>query len=519
MSGSIPAITPHLDFSLRTRKSNQDIQKLYGSREDIDSNNDSYEQNLLLADSEVIEIGTLNDGKYLKPNRKQLPNWLQFLITYRSRIYTFLIGCLFLGMLLLVTDSNFFKRQSPSTYYFNGTTYFDKTVIYISLDGFRNDYLERKVTPNIEKIAEQGIRAEYMMPSFPSITFPNHWTLVTGLYPESHGIVANEFFDPVYNEEFIHKNATISGDPKWWGGEPIWRTVQRHKQKSAVIMWPGSNVEPTADYYIPYSREVSAISKMDMVFQWLDLPLNERPQLISIYIPQVDQKGHGGGPDGKQLNAVLSDMDNAIGYLMQGLQERNLDNHVHVVIVSDHGMAASHKTRLIFYDEILSAQTESYLSKREAWPLLGLRPKSDSPLDAVDQIYNDIQKYMARTPDPHFQVYKRNEIPERFHYHVTERIAPILLVPDVGYSIIRSTDFNVSLDKDYRPRGIHGYDNLAPEMRAIFVAKGPKISQKYNKGTILNAFYNVEIYQFLTTLLDMSPAVNNATLEGLLGAT
>ncbi|KAI9470498.1 MAG: alkaline-phosphatase-like protein [Benjaminiella poitrasii] len=354
------------------------------------------------------------------------------------------------------------------------------------------------------------------MPSFPSITFPNHWTLVTGLYPESHGIVANEFFDPAFGEDFVHKDAVISGDPKWWGGEPIWRTVQRQQKRSAVIMWPGSNVEPVADYYVPYTRSISARSKMDTALDWLDLPRHQRPQLISIYVPQVDQKGHGGGPNGKQLNAVLSEMDDAIGHLMQGLEERHLENHVHVVIVSDHGMAASDKSRLVFYDEILSPQSESYLGKREAWPLLGLRPKPDSPDDALDQIYDDIQQYLARTPNPHFSVYRREEMPARFHYNATDRIAPIVMVPEVGYSIIRSTDFDVHSGQDYRPRGIHGYDNLAFEMRAIFMAKGPKIAKVHQKGTVLKAFYNVEMYKFVSHLVGVQPAVNNATLEDVL---
>lgn len=138
---------------------------------------------------------------------------------------------------------------------------------------------------------------------YQSITFPNHWTLVTGLYPEAHGIVANEFYDPVLGQDFIHKNASISSDSKWWKGEPIWITSKRQGKRSAVIMWPGSNVKIDSlspDYYQPYAREITAQDKMDTVLNWLDLPIDQRPQSISVYIPQIDQKGHGGGPDGKQ---------------------------------------------------------------------------------------------------------------------------------------------------------------------------------------------------------------------------
>lgn len=208
-------------------------------------------------------------------------------------------------------------------------------------------------------------------------------------------------------------------------------------------------------------------------------------------------------------------MDNAIGHLMAGLKERNLESHVHLVIVSDHGMAASDKSRLIFYDEILSKETQSFLREREAWPLLGLRPKDDAPKDAIDQIYNEIYQYTQQHSNPHFQFYKREDVPERFHYNSTERIAPIIMIPDVGYAIIKSTDYDPSSGKEYRPLGIHGYDNLALEMRAIFAARGPLIEKKYSPGTVVEPFYNVEMYRFLTKLLDLSPAPSNSTLNGV----
>ncbi|KAI8879406.1 Phosphodiest-domain-containing protein [Backusella circina FSU 941] len=415
---------------------------------------------------------------------------------------------------------NTFKRQkqplqTKSTLYFNGTDYFDTTVIFISLDGFRNDYLERKVTPNIESIALQGIRAEHMYPSFPSITFPNHWTLATGLYPEAHGIVANEFYDPILKEEYIHKKPDISGNAKWWGGEPIWITSTNQGKRSGVMMWPGSDVaiqSKRPDMYIPYTRNVTARDKMDMTLDWLDMPREERPQSISVYIPRVDQKGHGGGPDGKGMNTILVEMDDAIGHLMKGLEKRNLDSHVHLVIVSDHGMAGTDKSTLIFFDKIFSPESLSYMREREAWPLLGIRANDDAPEDAIDKIYYELEVYTETHPNPHFQFYKREDIPERYHYKSTERIAPIIMIPDVGYAIIETKDYDVASGKDFRPRGIHGYDNLAYEMRAIFMAKGPKVN--YAPGTVVKPFFNTEVYQFLTNLLDLEAAPNNATLNG-----
>jgi len=178
-------------------------------------------------------------------------------------------------------------------------------------------------------------------------------------------------------------------------------------------------------------------------------------------------------------------------------------------------MAASDKSRLIYYDKLISAESESYLRKREAWPLLGLRPKDDAPEFALEQIYSEIYQYTKETKDPHFQVYKRENMPARFHYNSTERIAPIVMIPDVGYAIIRSTDYDPNSGKPYGPRGIHGYDNMALEMRAIFAAKGPKIDETYLPGTVVSPFYNIEMYKFLTNLLDLHAAPNNATLNGV----
>ncbi|ORX62158.1 Phosphodiest-domain-containing protein [Hesseltinella vesiculosa] len=379
--------------------------------------------------------------------------------------------------------------------FYNGTHYFGPTVILISLDGFRQDYLQRGITPNLIEFANQG-----------SITFPNHWTLVTGLYPEAHGIVGNEFYDPALDEIFIHKKVEISSQPKWWKGEPIWQTATKQGKKSAVVMWPGSSVTSMApDYLMDYERGITAEAKLDKVLDWLDLPLEERPQMISVYVPQVDQKGHGGGPSGSQLNGVLKTVDDAIGHLLQGLVQRHLDSFVHVVIVSDHGMADTNKTQGIYYDEILSPESLSYMMEREAWPLLNIRPKRDAPPHALQQMYDELFQYQQQHPDTaHYRVFLRENVPEAYHYSNNDRIAPIVMVPDVGYAIVEKGG--------YFPKGIHGYDNLAEEMRAIFMARGPRIDRLLGRGSMLNPFQNTEVYHFVADILNLTPAPSNCTL-------
>ncbi|KAI8344089.1 alkaline-phosphatase-like protein [Chlamydoabsidia padenii] len=361
-----------------------------------------------------------------------------------------------------------------------------------------------------------GMQAEYMLPSFPSITFPNHWTLATGLYPESHGIVGNEFYDPTLKEKFIHKKPLISRQSKWWRGEPIWKTASNQNKLSGVVMWPGSGV-PTMkpDYFMDYDRNTPAVSKMDTVLDWLDLPLEKRPQMISVYIPQIDQKGHGGGPDGPDMNRILHNMDDAIGHLLDGLKDRNLNSHVNVVIVSDHGMAATHKTRVIYYDDILSAESLSYLMKREVWPLLNLRPREDAPPHALQQVYDELLNYTKHHQDDvHFQVFLRQDVPSHYHYSNNNRITPILVIPDVGYSFALHEEFDIGSGKEYRPFGNHGYDNHAVEMRAIFLARGPFVEQRWGRGTIVEPFQNTEVYDFVASTLNLEPSPNNCTLCG-----
>lgn len=177
-------------------------------------------------------------------------------------------------------------------------------------------------------------------------------------------------------------------------------------------------------------------------------------------------------------------------------------------------MAQTDKSRLIYYEDILSDESKSFLREREAWPLLSLRPKDDAPPTAVQQIYEELLNYTQTVQDPHFQVYLRENIPERFHYRATERIAPVVAIPDVGYSIISHEDYDIKSGKDYRPRGIHGYDNLAPEMRAIFMAKGPKVQKRYPAGSVVAPFFNVEVYSFVSGLLNLYPSPNNGTMNG-----
>ncbi|CAO0792982.1 unnamed protein product [Mucor circinelloides] len=416
-----------------------------------------------------------------------------------------------IAMMRFSADPEHHERGAEKLYY-NGSDYFASTVILISLDGFRPDYLNRGKTPHMKEFADNGIMAKYMHPAFPPSTFPNHWTLVTGLYPETHGIVANLFYDPTLDAVFSHSNATSTADHRWWKGEPIWTTSKMNRKRTGSIMWPGSdtNYNPP-DMVVKYNNTMTTKEKMDVTLKWLDLPYDDRPQIISVYVPQIDQEGHRGGPFGSKMNNFIQEADDAIGYLVQELKNRNLDNHAHIVIVSDHGMAETQESKLIFYDDILSQDVLKHVRNREALPLLDLRPSPDAPKDTVKKIYNQLHNYTQTNLDAHFEVYMREDVPDRFHYKHSDRITPVVAIPEVGYTFITHEEFDKK--GGFKKGGNHGYDNLADDMRAIFMAKGPKINRVYKSGTILAPFFNTEVYGLLTELLNIDASPNNGTLQ------
>ena len=293
-------------------------------------------------------------------------------------------------------------------------------------------------------------------------------------------------------------------------------TAERQEKKSAVIMWPGSMITGLKPKHVlPFNDTTPPHEKVDQALQWIDLPFEERPNLISMYIQQVDEDGHRHGTTGPDIDKTIASIDDAIGYLWKQLDNRNLIGRIHVVIVSDHGMALSDRSRVIYYDDILSKQSLGWLAEREADPLLGLRPKPNAPQHAVKQIYQELYNYTEKHHDAHFQVYLRQDVPARFHYSNNERIAPIVAIPDVGYVMVDHDRWNPkSPQEQFSPHGIHGYDNLSPEMRSLFVAHGPAVDMQYGRHAVLAPFFNTEVYGFVCELLNIDPAPNNGTMEG-----
>lgn len=370
----------------------------------------------------------------------------------------------------------------------NGSALFAPTTILVSLDGFRADFLNRGITPRLNAFIEEGVSPAYMLPSFPSVTFPNHYTLVTGLYPESHGVVGNTFWDPELKEEFFYTNP-LAMQQKWWGGEPLWVTAEEKGIRTAIHMWPGSEahimaVEPA--FVDKYNGKELLPNKVTRILELLDKPgledktaesVDMRPQLIAAYVPNVDSDGHLYGPNSTEIRATINDVDTMLDHLFQGLEARNLTNIVNVVVVSDHGMATTDTNRLIQLEDIIDTNLIEHM---DGWPLYGLRPKDPAHLQQMYEVLSE-----KASKNPNFDVYLRDKnMPERYHFSKNDRIAPLWIIPKTGWAIVTKEDFDVADAKakgvQYHPRGLHGYDHEHPLMRAIFVARGPAFPHKGN---------------------------------------
>ncbi|KAL7420741.1 hypothetical protein Q5752_004692 [Cryptotrichosporon argae] len=420
-----------------------------------------------------------SDGAGVPRSVRALPDgWINVLGIRLPRSLALLL-CAPVALLLIHVVAHLF-RASPSLWkptpiparvLSNGTHAWHALTLVVSLDGFRPSYLtsHTALLPNLLSIAQApaGVRAEAMQPVFPTLTFPNHWALMTGLYPAWSGIVANDFW--VGDDEFRYTDSSKSWNPRWWLGEPMWSAAKRAGRKTAVVMWPGPPVTTAGvapDYFVPY-RDLSLSSKLDLLCSYLDLPLLARPDLINLYVPDVDQAGHAGGPESADVAAALARVDDFVGSILRAIDARNASDIVDVVIVSDHGMASTHNERLIYLDDILGDDGIAAIEHRDGWPSVGLHFRA-----GTDEAHYLTQLETAATAaNGTFSVYTHATMPARYHFTAGGRVAPVYVVPSLGWAI---TDHHEVLHEgDYRPKGNHGYDNDYAEMQAIFFARGP----------------------------------------------
>jgi predicted AlkP superfamily pyrophosphatase or phosphodiesterase len=366
--------------------------------------------------------------------------------------------------------------------------------VLVSIDGFRSDYLDRGVTPVLSGLAADGVRAA-MRPSFPSKTFPNHYTLVTGLRPDRSGIVENNMEDPaIPGVTFKMSDRQAVQDRRWWDeGEPIWVTAEKAGIVTAPYFWPGSEaaihgVRP--HYFVPFDMAMPSDVRVDRTLAALDRPPAERPRFVTLYFDLVDTAGHEFGPDSPEVNAAAATVDAQVGRLVAGLKARGLA--ANLVIVADHGMAALSPERQIYMDDLLAKDDYRALTGgafMTIYPAKGREAEVERVLTA---------------PHDHLQCWRKADIPARLHYGKNPRVAPIFCLPDTGWTLTT---------RDHRParpeRGAHGYDNASPEMAAVFVANGPA----FKRGVTLPTFDNVDVYPLLARLVGVRPAPNDGNFR------
>ncbi len=375
------------------------------------------------------------------------------------------------------------------------------TIILISLDGFRWDYPQKYSPPTINRLIKNGVRAKWMIPSFPTKTFPNHYTVVTGLYPQNHGLVENSVYD--FGTVFSMSRRDEVQNPRWWWGEPIWVTAEKQGQRAASYFWVGSEAEiegKQPSIWRLYNGRVPNIMRVDKVLGWLDLPAATRPTMITLYFSTTDDVGHEFGPDAEETRYAVLEVDGYIERLMAGLKKRGLDNKVNVILTSDHGMAAYYPKQVTFLDDHFDLD----LAERIIWnsEIVQIFPKPGK----LDEIHDKI-KALERTT-----CWKKGEIPARLNYNDGKRVAPIVCSSALGWMTARREWYEnwlTGLDDPDRPRGAHGYDNKYQEMQATFIAHGPAFKKNY----VADPFENIHVYELMCKILGLKPAPNDGSLD------
>jgi predicted AlkP superfamily pyrophosphatase or phosphodiesterase len=367
------------------------------------------------------------------------------------------------------------------------------TLILVSFDGFRWDYLEHTETPNLDRLIARGVHAEGMIPVFPSSTFPSHYSMVTGLYPGHHGLVANDMRDETLGAEFHLADRNAVANPRWWGGEPIWITAERAGMRTGAMFWPGTEGKilgrrPT--YWHTFDKAFPFEKRVTQVLDWLELPSDRRPQFITLYFEEPNDSGHRFGPGAAETLAAVRRVDGQLGDLVAGLERRGLADSVDLIVVSDHGMAAIAPERTVYLDDYVRFEEGELFDQGALVQIFPLPGREDLIYEALDGAH------------PRLAVYRRAEIPPRYHLAESSRVPPILALPDAGWEAVTHDAFAAW---GGRLKGDHGQDPRSRDLHGLFVAAGPS----FREGLEIGEFENVQIYNVLAAVLGIEPAPND----------
>ncbi len=364
-------------------------------------------------------------------------------------------------------------------------------VLMVSFDGFRYDYMDWVDTPNFDYFEKRGVKADGLIPVFPSLTFPNHYSIATGSYVATHNISGNSFYDKSLKQKYSLYNSNTVQDPRFYKAEPIWVTAEKQGIRSASFFWVGTEapikgVSPSIFKY--YNGNIPFETRIDSVITWFRLEKDKRPQLILLYFSEPDKTGHEYGVEGERIIETIRKMDNLLGNLHEKLKTLEIYSQLNIIITSDHGMTDVNSDRLIILDDYMSRVEDIYINGNGSHVQLDHKKGG---FDYADKLFQELNRI------PHTLVWKKSEIPKRFNF-VNENTGDYLLLADEGWFISTKSTLK---EEELSLRGMHGYDPQLINMHGIFYAMGPNI----NSGLQIKSFENIHIYPLICELLNIEP--------------
>lgn len=369
-----------------------------------------------------------------------------------------------------------------------------KYVIVLSLDGFRWDYNQIIGTPNLDKIAERGVRSKGLQPVFPTGTFPNHYSMATGLFPDNHGLIANTFFNQDLQKEFRIANRKAVGNPKFYGGDPIWNTVQRYGIKSASFFWVGTEAPiggKQPNIWKNFNSRITFSQRIDSVISWLERPEEHRPQLIMFYFEEPDLTAHHFHPAySEEVHRMVRYCDSLVGVLDRRLQALPFAENISLIIVSDHGMTPTSIDRVVYLQNYLCTSWIQYSSNASPMALMTIYPEK---LDSALLVLQSVQ---------HINAWQPQDIPKHLNFGTNPNIGNLVILADSAWSISKEP-------LEIWRAGDHGFDNTNREMFGIFYARGPK----FHRNKAVPEFLNIQLHNIIAHLFGIRPAPNDAKLE------
>ena len=366
----------------------------------------------------------------------------------------------------------------------------DKYTLVVSFDGFRHDYINRVPTPNFDKFIHGGVMASSLSPVFPSLTFPNHYSLATGYHANEHKILGNKFFSKTLNKDYSMRDSKAVQNGQFYGMEPIWVTAEKNNILSATYFWIGSEAEingyrPTI--YKKYDGSVKFKSRVDSVISWYNLPVDQRPKLTMLYFSEPDYTGHEYGPNSNEVNKSVIEMDSIFGYLIDELSRTKVYKNLDIIVVSDHGMSDVSLDKVILLDNFIDLDKYKVIPSFAVTHLWNLNEDED-----ISGIFDD---------QSNVQIFKKGEFPKKYHFSNSDS-PDYLIVADLGWSL--TTTQKLTQSKSF-PGGMHGYDSNYLEMHGIFFANGPS----FKSGIRIDSFENINLYPIICKTLEIPPYKQN----------